>query len=216
MHRARTGQGQHIDLAMLETTQMVMPEALMEFAMNGREPRRLGNRDRMMAPHNCYKTRGGPLDWVAIVVGDEREWQAFCEAIDQPALASDPRFASPVQRKRNEDELDAIVTTWTASRDRWEVTEALQAAGIAAIPVMSSKDLAQDAHLAHRGFFPDLEHPEVGRRVHTGIPWKMSGTPCRVQRSAPLFGADTEQILGELLGLSSTEILRLREGGALT
>jgi crotonobetainyl-CoA:carnitine CoA-transferase CaiB-like acyl-CoA transferase len=216
IHRALTGQGQHIDVAMLETTEMVMPEALMEFAMNGREPKRLGNRDRSMAPHNCYKTRGGPLDWVAIAVGNEREWHSFCAAIGQPLLANDARFASAQQRKRNENELDAIITAWTHPRDRWEITELLQAAGVAAIPVMSSKDLAEDSHLAQRGFFPQLDHPEVGRRIHTGIPWTMSGTPCRVQRPAPLVGADTEEILGDVLGLSSAEIQRLRDSGALT
>jgi crotonobetainyl-CoA:carnitine CoA-transferase CaiB-like acyl-CoA transferase len=216
IHRARTGQGQHIDVAMLEATAMVMPEALTEFAMNGREPRRLGNRDRAMAPHNCYKTRGGPLDWVTIAVGTESEWRSLCAAIGHPVLADDPRFASAAIRKRNEDELDAIITAWTQPRDRWEITATLQAAGVAAIPTMSSKDLAEDPHLAERGFFPELEHPEAGRRLHTGIPWMMSGTPCRVRRHAPLFGGDTDEILGEVLGLSSAEIQRLRDSGALT
>jgi len=119
-------------------------------------------------------------------------------------------------RKRNEDELDAIISAWTQPRERWEITALLQAAAVAAIPTMSSKDLAEDPHLKQRGFFPQLEHPEVGRRIHTGIPWTMSGTPCRVQRSAPLMGADTEDVLGSVLGLSSAEIKRLRESGALT
>ncbi|HZY60713.1 MAG TPA: CoA transferase, partial [Candidatus Binataceae bacterium] len=122
IHRARTGQGQQIDLAMLETTEMVMAEGLLEFAMNGREPRRLGNRDRWMAPHNCYKSKGGDLDWVTIAVGSEREWQAFCGAIGNPSLADDPRFRSAQARKRNEEALDAIVTAWTRPRDRWEIT----------------------------------------------------------------------------------------------
>jgi crotonobetainyl-CoA:carnitine CoA-transferase CaiB-like acyl-CoA transferase len=215
IHRARTGEGQHIDLAMLETAELVMGEALMEFALNGREPRRLGNRDRMMAPHNCYKTKGGPLDWVTIAVGNEREWRALCAAIGQPGLADDPRFANAQLRKANEDQLDAIITAWTQPRERWEITRQLQAAGVAAIPVMSSKDLAADPHLAARRFFPELIHPEVGHRLHTGIPWTMSATPCRVRRPAPLFGADTEEILGEVLGLSSAQIQRLRESGAL-
>ena len=195
IHRARTGSGQHIDLAMLEATEMVMAEGLLEFAMNGAEPRRLGNRDRWMAPHNCYKAKGGDLEWVTIAVGSEREWQALCGAIGHPALAGDPRFCSAAARKRNEDQLDAIITAWTRPRDRWEITALLQAAGVAAIPTMNSKDLAGDEHLLQRGFFPRVEHPEVGHRLHTGIPWTMSGTPCTVQRAAPLFGADTDSVL---------------------
>ena len=104
IHRARTGEGQHIDVAMLETTEMVMPEALLEFAMNGREPHRLGNRDQWMAPHNCYKASGGPLDWVTIAASSEAEWRALCAAIGQPSLAADPRFGSAAdaqaQRRR--------------------------------------------------------------------------------------------------------------------
>jgi crotonobetainyl-CoA:carnitine CoA-transferase CaiB-like acyl-CoA transferase len=80
---------------------------------------------------------------------------------------------------------------------------------------MNSKDLAHDEHLLQRGFFPDIEHPEVGHRLHTGIPWTMTGTPCRVQRAAPLFGADTDEILSSLLNLSEGEIRRLRDIGAL-
>jgi crotonobetainyl-CoA:carnitine CoA-transferase CaiB-like acyl-CoA transferase len=215
VHRARTGQGQHIDLSMLETTEMVLAEGLLEFAMNGREPRRLGNHDRWMTPHNCYKAKGGPLDWVTITLGSEHEWRSFCSAIGTRSLAEDPRFCSAQARKSNEGELDAIITDWTRRRDRWEITAILQAAGVAAIPTMNSKDLAQDEHLLQRGFFPDIEHPEVGHRLHTGIPWTMTGTPCKVKRAAPLFGADTDEILSSLLNLSEGEIRRLRNSGAL-
>jgi crotonobetainyl-CoA:carnitine CoA-transferase CaiB-like acyl-CoA transferase len=168
-----------------------------------------------MAPHNCYKAKGGNLEWVTIAVGSEHEWRAFCRAIGNPALAGDLRFCSAAARKRNEDQLDAIITAWTRPRDRWEITALLQAAGVAAIPTMNSKDLASDEHLLQRGFFPQVEHPEVGHRLHTGIPWTMSGTPCNVQRAAPLFGADTESVLRNVLELSDAEIKRLRDSGAL-
>ena len=125
-------------------------------------------------------------------------------------------FAAAMRASATKTQLDAIITAWTQPRDRWEITAMLQAAGVAAIPTMSSKDLAEDPHLAQRGFFPQLDHPEVGRRIHTGIPWTMSGTPCRVQRPAPLFGADTDEVLTRVLGLSGAEIKRLRDCGALT
>jgi crotonobetainyl-CoA:carnitine CoA-transferase CaiB-like acyl-CoA transferase len=179
IHRARTGQGQHIDLSMLETTEIVLPEGLMEFAINGREPDRLGNRDRWMAPHNCYKAKGGAMDWVTIAVGSEQEWRSLCSATGNPSLAEDSRFCTAQARKRNEHALDAIITDWTQTRDRWKITSILQAAGVAAIPTMNSKDLAHDEHLLQRGFFPDIEHPEVGHRLHTGIPWTMTGTVLR-------------------------------------
>jgi crotonobetainyl-CoA:carnitine CoA-transferase CaiB-like acyl-CoA transferase len=215
MHRARTGRGQYIDVSMYEAMGMILPEALLEYAVNGREPNPLSNHDPLMAPHNCYKARGGPEDWVAIAVGNEQEWQALCEAIGQPSLARDPRFSSAAMRKRNEAELDAVITQWTSTRDRWEVTGQLQLAGVAAFPTLSNQDVAHDPHLRERGFLVELEHPEVGKRIHAGIPWTMSGTPCKVWRAAPLLGQDTDYVLSSLLGYSPDKIAELRESKVL-
>ncbi len=215
VHRARTGEGQHIDLAMLETVLSIIPEALLEYAVNGRLPQPIGNRDPWMAPHNCYKARGNEHMWVTIAVSTEEEWRALCGAIGQSELARDPRFAAADLRKRNEDELDRIIGEWTAPRDRWEITELLQAAGVAAFPTMGPKDLVEDPHLRARGYHVQLPHPVVGTRIHAGIAWKMSATPCRVRKAAPVLGADTDSILGELLGYSEAEIQRLREDGVL-
>ncbi|MBV8359896.1 MAG: CoA transferase [Deltaproteobacteria bacterium] len=216
IHRARTGEGQHIDVSLWEALNMVLPEAWLEFAMNGREPDVRANHDRWMAPHNCYKSRGDAEQWVTIAVGNEREWQALCEVIGQPALASDPRFMTAAFRREHEDELDAIITQWTCERDRWEITEMLQRAGVAAMPTLSNRDLALDPHLRDRSFLVELDHPEVGRRTHAGIPWTMSGTPCKVRNPAPLFGGDTDQVLTELLGYSAARIEMLRHSGVLT
>jgi crotonobetainyl-CoA:carnitine CoA-transferase CaiB-like acyl-CoA transferase len=216
IHRARTGEGQHIDISLWEALEMVLPEAWLEFAINGREPEARANRDLWMAPHNCYKSNGDAEQWVTIAVGSEREWNALCEVMSQPGLASDPRFLTAALRKQHEDELDAIITEWTSERDRWQVTEMLQRAGVAAMPTLSNRDLALDAHLRERGFLVELEHSEVGRRTHAGVPWTMTRTPCTVRAPAPLFGADTDQVLTDLLGYSSARIEMLRQSGILT
>jgi benzylsuccinate CoA-transferase BbsF subunit len=214
-HRALTGEGQYIDQSQWETALVLMPEGMLEYEFNQREPERKGNRDILMAPHNCYKAAGDDETWVAIAVGKEDEWRAFCKVIGQPDLATDPRFASAALRKQNEDALDAIVTAWTNERDRWEITRLLQAAGVAAFPSMSNKDLAEDPHLHQRGFLVELEHPEVGKRIHAGIPWRMSGTPCAVKSPAPLRGADTEYVLKTFLGYTSDRIEQLRKAEIL-
>ena len=205
IHRARTGEGQYLDVTLLEALEMFMPEALLQYAINGREPQYMGNRDLWMAPHNCYKSRGDAEDWVTIAVGTQAEWRALCDVMGQPSMADDPRFRTAALRKQNEDELDRIITAWTSPRDRWEVTQALQRAGVAAIPTFTNKDLALDRHLRERGYLVELEHPEVGTRTHVGIPWKMSGTPCRVRRAAALMGQDTDDILSSILGYSPDE-----------
>jgi crotonobetainyl-CoA:carnitine CoA-transferase CaiB-like acyl-CoA transferase len=215
IHRERTGQGQYIDLALWEALEMVMPEAWLEYAMNGREPTAFANRDRWMAPHNCYKSEGDAEQWIAIAIGTDQEWRALCQVMGDSSLADDPRFRTAALRKRHEDELDTIVTRWTSQRDRWEATELLQRAGVAAIPTLSNKDLAFDPHLRERGFLVELDHPEVGRRVHAGVPWTMSVTPCKVRKPAPLLGADTEDVLMTLLGYSLDQIRELRDAGVL-
>jgi crotonobetainyl-CoA:carnitine CoA-transferase CaiB-like acyl-CoA transferase len=211
IQRARTGQGQYIDLSNLEALEMLMPEALLEFAISGRDPVPMGNRDPLMAPHNCYKTLGDAEQWVAIAVGSEVEWRALCEAIGKPSIAADPRFADAAARKRNEDELDRIISGWTSTRDRWEITETLQRAGVAALPTFTNKDVAHDPHMRERGFLLDLDHPDVGVRTYAGVPWTMSVTPCRIHRASPCLGQDTEDVLGRLLGYSPAQIARLRE-----
>ena len=210
-HRALTGEGQYIDQSQLETALVLMPEGLLQYELAKREPERQGNHDVVMAPHECYKAAGDDEKWVSIAVGTEDEWRALCGAIGQPQLAGDARFKTAAMRKKNETELDQIITAWTKTRDRWDATRILQAAGIAAFPSMGNKDLAEDPHLTERGYLVQLEHPEIGKRIHAGIPWKMSGTPCAVRKAAPLRGADTEEVLKSMLGLTLDRIEQLRK-----
>jgi len=188
---------------------------LMDYAMNKSQPERDGNRDRWISPHGCFKAKGDDDKWVTIACGNETEWQALCKAMGKPELAADKRFADVTARKANEDALEEIISAWTKERDRWEITEALQKVGIAAFPSMSNKDLATNPHLQSRGYLVQKEHPEVGKRIHAGIPWQMSGTPCEVQAAAPLRGQHTDYVLRDILGMSETEIHKLREGQVL-
>jgi crotonobetainyl-CoA:carnitine CoA-transferase CaiB-like acyl-CoA transferase len=211
LHRDATGEGQFIDQSQWEAVLANMAEGMLEWDMNRREPPRSGNHDRLMAPHETYKAKGDDDKWVSIAVGSEDEWRALCRAIGKPALASDARFETAELRKRNEAALDETISAWTRERDRWEVAESLQRAGVAAFPSMSNKDLAEDRHLAERGYLVRLEHPVVGRRIHAGIPWKMSGTPCEVRHAAPLPGADTDEVFKTLLGFSPHKLDELRK-----
>lgn len=212
--RALTGEGQYIDQSQFETALALMPEGLLQYAMNGREPERAGNRDAVMAPHECYRAKGDDK-WISIAAGSEEEWRALCGVMGAPELAEDSRFRTAALRKRNEDALDELITAWTIQHDRWELTRKLQAAGVAAFPSMSNKDLAEDPHLRERGFLVDPEHPEIGKRLHAGIPWRMSGTPCEVRSAAPVRGADTEEVLKAMLGYTRDQIEALRKAGIL-
>ena len=215
MHRARTGEGQYIDLSQWETSVTLLGEGLMAQQMHGEPPPRTGNRNAHMAPHGLFRCQGQDR-WVSIVVANEDEWRRLCRGMGQPELATDARFASLAARKNNEDELEAVISEWTQARTETQVTHALQAAGVAAFPALTNKDLAQDQHLQERSFFVEHQHPEVGVRRHAGVPWVFSDTPCQVHRPAPCLGQDTEAVLQNLLGYSAEEIATLRASDVLT
>jgi crotonobetainyl-CoA:carnitine CoA-transferase CaiB-like acyl-CoA transferase len=215
LRRDRTGQGQYIDLSMWETLEMMLAESVIEYEMTGRQPERMGNHDNWIAPHEAYKALGDAEQWVTIAVPNEPQWRRLCEAIGQPGLAEDPRFRTAELRKRNEAALDEIISAWTRTRERWAITETLQRAGVAAFPTLNNRDVATDSHMRARGFLLERDHPEIGQRTHAGIPWTMSGTPCRVRAAAPVLGADTDSILSKLLGFSAEQIAQLRADGVL-
>jgi len=215
LHRARTGAGQYIDLSQWETTMAVLPEAIMDYTMNGVTPPRDGNRDPHLAPHGVFRAAGDDR-WVAIAVEDDAGWGRLAHAIGQPALADDPRFATLVARKHHEDELEALVTSWTMERDPEAAAELLQAAGIAAAVAARNCDLAEDAHLAARGFHVAPEHPEVGPMMHLGVPWRMSESDSSVRGPAPCLGEHTERVLRDVCGYADDQITRMREAGILS
>jgi benzylsuccinate CoA-transferase BbsF subunit len=215
LHRAKTSEGQYIDLSQREACAMLLPEALMDYAMNGTQPPRSGNRDPYMAPHGVFRCRGEDR-WVSLAVRNEDEWRRMCVAIGRAELATDPRFAVLAARKENEDALEQTVTAWTQERSADEVTRILQQIGVAAYPSLDGKDMLASPHATARGFFVELEHPEIGKRRHLGIPWKMSRTPCDVRRPAPCLGQDTDYVLEEILGLSKEQVTSLKEREVLT
>ena len=208
--RQRTGGGQYIDVSLWEAVAALLPEGWMAYAMNGQQPARQGNRDPWLVPHNCFRCAGED-EWVSIACGTDQEWQALCRAMDQPELLRDARFRTATDRKAHEDDLEERLTAWTSRRDKWDITERLQAVGVAAFPSMNSHDLDRDPHLTERGFFVRLPHPEVGRQTHTGIPWLLSNAPNGVRAPAPLLGQHTDAVMRDILGYADAEIARLRE-----
>ncbi len=209
-HRQHTGQGQHIDMASVESLAVFTGDALMEYIMNGRVQSRNGNHDRIMAPHNCYRCRGEDK-WVSIAVATDEEWQALCNAAGHPEWASDERFSDGYSRRKNEKELDDLIGEWTANYTHYEVTGILQKAGVAAMPSFSNEEIFSDPHFKARELAVEVEHPAMGKQVVLGPPWRFSETQARVVKSAPTIGENNEYIFGELLGMSSKEIARLTE-----
>lgn len=209
-YRQRTGIGQHIDLSSVEAVSCLAGDMLMDYTMNGRVRERDGNSDEVMAPHGCYPCQGED-HWVTIAVSGEEEWRAFCNAIGGLDWTHNRMFADAAGRRQNRSELNRLVAEWTRQHTDYEVMDILQSAGVAAMPTFSGSMIPRDPHLKERGILAEVEHPEMGKRTVVGPPWRLSATPARIPRAAPLIGEHNQYVLGELLGMSRDEIERLVE-----
>ncbi|MGH2583880.1 MAG: CoA transferase, partial [Dehalococcoidia bacterium] len=161
---------------------------------------------------------GAPLGtatdrWVTIAVATDQQWRALCEAIDRPDLATDPRYATAAARHAHQDDLDAILSEWTAARSDDEATAALQARGVPAFAVRTPLTVTRDPHLAARGFYREVVHPIAGPHRVAGPLWNLSKPPVALRSAAPSFGQHNDEIFTELLGLSHETVERWRQAG---
>ncbi len=213
-HRRKTGRGQHIDLAQIETAIGVVGEAFLEYQLTGERPERFGNGHATMAPHGCYPCKGEDR-WLTLAVRNDREWQALCGVIGRPELANDVRFSTAEERRRHRDETDGHINAWTKDQDAASAMRVLQAAGIPAGVVSDAQQLATDEHLQAREFFPRLSHPDAGTYPYPGQPIHLSATPATFRTDAPTLGEHNEMLLRGVLGLSAQEYEALIEEGII-
>jgi benzylsuccinate CoA-transferase BbsF subunit len=213
-HRDRTGEGQFIDMSQWESAVGLGVEALMDAVMNGTQPPRQGNRDLVEAPQGVFRCAGED-EWVALACWSDAQWHALARAIGRPDLEHDERLQTAAGRKQNEDLLETTIAGWTVMRSPDAVVEVLQASGVPSYRPLSNRGVAEDEQLNAWGAFVDLDHPEVGARRHVGAPWRFSESIVGVERPAPLLYADTDRVLGGLLGYDEHEIRRLREVSAI-
>ena len=161
-----------------------------------------GNRDARRAPHDVYRCEGG-YEWVAVAVENDGQFAALAGAIGRPELARDPRFATLAARRLNADELDAVLSAWTAGQAAAAVADHLRAAGVPAERVHHIDDLFRSASLLEREFFLELDHPAVGRKRLAGVPWRTSRSPMVAATAAPCLGQHTDEVLARWLGVPS-------------
>lgn len=217
-YRERTGLGQWLDLSHYEAGAATIPEALLDFTMNGRVMNREGNRHPANAPQGCYRCDGDDR-WVAVSVRDDAGFAALVMAMGRPELAEDERFSTVLSRRRHHDELDRNIEAWTRSRDARVVERELQAAGVEAAAVATLRDVWFDEQLLHRRAFELLPPPpnaqEIGARtfLRPGLP--MSESPAVTRTDAPKFGEHTGDVLKELLGMQDADIAELEVEGII-
>ena len=212
-YRKRTGKGQHIDLSQHEAGVTFLSPAILDYTVNNRVLSGMGNRSNYAAPHGVYRCRGDDR-WCAVAVSNDKEWRAFCQALNNPAWAIDDKFLTPSGRKGNEDELDKLVESWTINQKAEQVMLKLQQVGVPAGIVEDGEDFHKDPQLKHRGRFIKLNHPEMGAHFYEDSSWRFSRTPAEVKRS-PLFAEHNEYVYTKILGLPDEEFAQLLAEGVL-
>lgn len=211
-HRRRTGEGQRIDVSQVEPLMHTLSDLFLAHGVNGADESVRGNRHPSSAPHGVYPCRGHD-QWCAIACETEGQWDALRRMVGSPELDKD-RFSGARQRKMNEDELDAILSAWTAGWDKHELASALRAAGAPAGTVQDGRDVFTDPELLAAGHYVRVDHPKMGPSDMPAPPMRFSRSAIEV-RPAPLLGQHNRSVFVDLLGLPESEIAELEAQGVL-
>jgi len=207
--REITGEGQHIDVSEQEASIAYDRVEVGTFASDGFISRRV----RTTGGTALLPCRDG---YALIAMGEERHWKALVELMGNPQWAKDERFKDDESRVKHSQELNSLIAGWTKTFVKEEIFHKLASAGIPAGVVRSPGDLIEhDEQLRARGFFVEIDHPEAGKLVYPSAPYRISETPCRVERPAPTIGQHNEEVYSRLLGYTRQELVRLREAGII-
>ncbi|MGI8554021.1 MAG: CaiB/BaiF CoA transferase family protein, partial [Dehalococcoidia bacterium] len=206
LHRMRrTGHGELIEVAQLESLIMLLGETVVDYSMNGCSTTTHGNADPLMAPQGVYPCRGADR-WLALTLANDEEWEKLVDLLGRPVWASGPELATAAGRRRQTALIDAHLANWTRDQDQMELMKRLQAAGLRAGAVLDAAQVLADPHLTARGLFVEVDHPD-GRSLPLAFnPWRCNGRREPVRRRAPALGEDNDYVFHDLLGLNRSQI----------
>jgi crotonobetainyl-CoA:carnitine CoA-transferase CaiB-like acyl-CoA transferase len=212
LQRERTGQGQHVDVAMLDTIISLQMVSLSQIVGGGNLPNRIGNAHPISAPMDSYKARDGHI---IIAVANDALFGRLARAIGKDDLNQDARFATDGDRFRHQDELRSIIEEWTASRSVEEISDLLDIAGVPAAPISNLAQALESPHAQHRRLLRTVQHPRAGAVRVMPQPVQFSGMSCDADYVAPSLGEHTDEVLRDELGLTLADISGLRARGAI-
>ena len=211
VHRLRTGTGQYLDVNLVASTLSLLPDPVAHYFDSGVRPKRVGNRNANLTPAEAYPTRDGMIQ---VVMMNPDQYERFCHALGDEALATDARFATNDARLANYEEFRTRVEGRLAGDTTAEWQERFERAQIAAGPVYEFDEVFTDPQVTHLGLVAEIDQPGYGRARMLGFPVRASATPAAIRRPAPLLGEHTAEILGEL-GVAPGDIDRLAAAGTI-
>ena len=212
--RHTSGEGQLVDVSMLDCQLTVQENAFVRYLNTGEIPRALGTRHPVITPFQAFQTRDGYIA-IALRGGFKDQWPLFCAAIDRIDIMDDPRFTDGWLRTQNYEALEPILTEALKKRTTQEWIEELEQAGIPCGPVNNIAQAANDPQIAARDMIASVNHPGVGEIKVVNSPFKFSRTPSKVERTSPDLGEHTTEVLGSLLGMSREELDGLKRSGVV-
>ncbi len=211
LHRDKTGQGQHIDLALLDVQVACLANQAMNYLVSGKAPRRLGNGHPNIVPYQDFPTADGDM---ILAIGNDGQFARFCEIAGHPEWAKDERFATNAARVGNRAVLIPRLRQATVMRTTAEWVALLENAAVPCGPINDLAGVFTDPQVMHRGLRLDLPHAAGGTAPQVGNPIRYSATPVDYRRAPPTLGQDTDAVLREL-GRGETEIVALRAAGVV-
>lgn len=211
-HRHRTGEGQFVDVAMLDGMVAILENAVVRHLLTGDIPQPLGARHPAITPFEAFESADGH---VIIAIGNDGLWAKFCEHVNRPDLIIDERFRTNALRTTNHAELFPILSELMRQRTTAEWMQALDAIGVPCGPINTIDKVVNHPQVLSREMLATVEHEVTGSVQIPGLPIKLSRTPGQVDTPAPILGEHTDEILTELLGIEATEIERLKRDGVV-
>ena len=217
-HAERTGDGQYLDMALLDTQTAMLANLGANYLVSGKVPGRMGNAHQNIVPYQVFETApkaDGGTDYMILAVGNDGQFAKFCEVAGRPDLAQNPNYAKNADRVRNRGELVPILTEIMATRPKADWLAALEAAKVPCGAINNLQEVFDDPHLQQRAMVTHWQHPIKHDLKLVASPLKLSKTPVRTDLPPPLLGQHTNEVLGALLGCDAAELARLRESGAI-
>ena len=209
-HRERTGEGQYIDCALLDTMVAFNANQIVSYFCSGRIPLRWGNAHPQVVPYEVFATSDGHI---ILAVGNDSQFASFCRVAGCPELAEEPRFRTNSQRIVHRAELSPLIADIMRTRSKQEWIATLEAANVPCGPINNMKEVFEDPQVRHRGLRVDIPHPLGGSASVVASPMRLAGTPVEYRHAPPLLGQHNQEIYGDLLGKSAAEIEQWRAAG---
>src|SRR5467141_373869 len=211
-HRERSGKGQHLDLALLDSQIALLAYQNTNYFATGKPPKRIGNLHPNIVPYQPFRAADGE---VILACGNDNLYRKFCEAAGCPELAHDPRFAPNGKRVENRVELTRLLGEVFRRRSKREWLELLEAAGVPNGPINDVAQVFEEPQVKARGVRIELDHSAAGKLPGVASPMRFSETRIEYRLAPPLLGEHTDEVLRGLLGKSDAEIARLRAAGVI-